>query len=144
MVERHAVTHCFDYLGVLSFVVQRNRVQIVGFLQVAHGAEWNINHAIHVVVTVRDHVLEHADDLVGNAVNAHRLADRILAGKKFLLHIVAEQRHPAMAEIFLLAKEAAFSHIHVANLLIARVRPANIEAGVARPVGDHALLVHLW
>ena len=91
----------------------------MGVLEIAHGAEWNVDHAIHIVVTVGDHVLEHANDLIGNAVNAHRLPDRILAGEKFLFHVVAEDGDAAVSEVLLFAKEAALGDIYVSNPLIA-------------------------
>ena len=89
MVEGHRSAHRVGDLLVIAFVLDRDRVQVIGVHQVAHGAVRDVHLAVHVVVAVLNGVLEHSNYLIGNAVKAHFLAERILAGEKFFLHVGA-------------------------------------------------------
>ncbi len=54
---------------------------------------------IDVVVAVLYLVLEYANDLVGNAIEAEVLADGFLAGESFLLGVGADDCHPGVGQI---------------------------------------------
>ncbi len=90
-----------------------------------------------------NHVLQDANHLVGNAIDANAFADGILPGKQLLLHVISENSDAAMGEVFLLAKETSFAHFHAANLLVAGVGSADVVVVAARAVSHAALLVHL-
>ncbi len=59
---------------------------------------------IQIVVAVVDHVLQNADDLVGNAVHANTFPDGILAGEQLFLDVRADKRHTSVGKILSLAE----------------------------------------
>ena len=59
---------------------------------------------VQIVVAVVDHVFQHADDLIGNTIDADALANGILAGKELLLDVGADECDTSMREVVGLAK----------------------------------------
>ena len=95
---------------------------------------------VDVVVAVLHLMFEHADDLVGNAVEAEVFAERILAGEEFLLRVGADDGDAGVREVVGLAEEAAFGDVHLAHAAIRGVDAADAIVRTARAVGDHAIL----
>src|SRR5207237_1351318 len=118
-------------------------VKVIGVLNVAHGAVGQVDHGVHVVVAVGEHVLDDADHLVGNALDAHRLPQRVLPGKQFLLYLCTQHSYTAVREVFLVTKETAFTDFDVTDLPVTGVGSPDVVVAAARPIGHEALLVHL-
>ena len=58
---------------------------------------------------------ENGDDLVGDTVDANALAQRVLAGEKFLLYRGPDDGYAGVSEVFALPEERAFAHVECAN-----------------------------
>ena len=85
-------------------------------------------------------MLEHAHDLIGNAVEAEVLAERVLAGEKLLLRVGADHGDPRVREVVGLAEESAFRDVHFAHAAIRGIYAADAIVRAARAIGDHAIL----
>ncbi len=81
VVEGHRFPCGLHDFGVVAFVFHDHRTQIIRIGQVAHRAVGNVDVLVDVVVPVLNLMLHHAHDLVGNAVEADAVAERILPGK---------------------------------------------------------------
>src|ERR1035437_7653714 len=91
-------------------------------------------------VPVLDLMLEHADDLRRNAVEAEVLAERVLAGEELFLRVGADHRDARMREVVGLADEDAFRDIHLAHAAIRSIYAADTIVRATRAVCDHAVL----
>src|SRR5208283_2406144 len=87
VVEGHGAANGVRDFLVVAFIFHGDGIEIVSVGQIAHGAERDVDLAVHVVVAVLDGVFEHSDNFVGNAVEADFLTERILTGEKLLLDI---------------------------------------------------------
>ena len=95
---------------------------------------------VQVVVTVVDDVFQYAHDLVGDAVHANALADRILAGKEFLLGVGPDKSDAGVGEVLGFAEGRSFREFHAPHAGIVGVHAAHPVAGAARALGHGALL----
>ena len=142
VVKGQRIPYCLGHLAVVPFVIERDCVKIIGVLDIAHRAIRHIDHRIHVVVAVGKHVLDDANNLIGNALNAHGFAQRVLSREQFLFHVGTQHGDAAVGEVFLLSKETAFPDFDMADLLVAGVCPPDVVVVAARPVGHQTLFVH--
>ena len=108
MVKGHGAAHGLGDFLVVAFVFHGDGVEIVGVSKVAHGAERDVYVAIQVVVAILDDVFEHADDLVGNAIEPHFFAQRVLAGEQLFLDVGAEDGHAAVRVFVEFGEESTF------------------------------------
>src|SRR5947209_8666056 len=129
---------------MLAFISQHNRVEIIRVPQIRHGAVRDIDHGVHIVFAVRQHLFDDADYLIGNAINTNALANGVLAREYFLLNVGADYRNSHVREILLIIKECPFAHIDMAALLITRISAANIVDRAASSPRHTSLLVYLW
>ena len=127
---------------MVAFVLHDDCGQVVGVGQIAHGAEGDVHVLVDVVVTVLDLVLEDADDLIRDAVDADLLSDGVLAGEKFLFRVGADYGYAGVGEVVCLAEEGAFGDVHAAHGAVGGVDSADAVGGAAGAVGGEALLGH--
>ena len=121
---------------MVAFVLHDDRGQVVGVGQIAHGAEGNVDVFVDVVVAVLHLMLEHADDLVGDAVEANVFAKRVLAREKFFLRIGADHGDARVREVVGFTEESAFGNVHFAHAAVTGIDAADAVIGAARAVGD--------
>ncbi len=95
---------------------------------------------VDVVVPVLDLMLEHAHDLVGNAVEPNILSQCVLAGEKLFLRVRSDHCDARVCKVVSLAEEAAFRDIHLAHAAIRGIHAADPIVRAARPVSDNAIL----
>ena len=95
---------------------------------------------VQVVVTVVDDVLQNAHNLVGDAVHPNALADRILAGKEFLLGVGSDEGDAGVGEILSFAEGRSLREFHAPHARVDGVHAAHPVAGAARAPGHCALL----
>ena len=112
-------------------------------LQIAHGAEGHVDVLVQVVIAVVNHVFEYAHDLVRDSVHANALADRILAGKKFLLDVRTDKSDAGVGEVLGFAERSSFREFHAAHAGIVGINAAHAVAGAAGALGNGALLEYL-
>ena len=112
VMESHRLPQRLDHLGVVALVFHDDRVQVVGVFEIAHGAERHVDVLVQVVVAVVDDVFQNAHDLVGDAVHADALADRILAGEKLLLGVGSDKSDAGVGEVLRFAEGTAFRKFH--------------------------------
>ena len=85
-------------------------------------------------------MLEHADNLIGNAIQANILAECILAGEQFFLRVGADHGHPRVRKVVGLAEEAAFRDIHLPHAAVRGIHAAHAIIRTPRAKSDHAIL----
>ncbi len=107
VVKGHGAAHRLSDFFVVAFIFHGNSIEVISVGKVAHGAERDVNFAVHVLVAVLNDVLEHADDFVGDSVDSHFFAERVLAGKQFFLHVGAEDGDAAARVFVEIGKETA-------------------------------------
>jgi hypothetical protein len=78
MVKSHRPAHGLRNSLVVALVFHGDRAQVVRVGEVVHGAERDVHFSVHVFVAILDDVFEHSGDLVGNAVEPHFFAERVL------------------------------------------------------------------
>jgi hypothetical protein len=104
---------------------------IVSVLDVAHGAEREIDFAVQVLVAILDDMLENADHFVGDSVDAHLLAERVLAGKQFFLYIRTQDRDAAVIVLVQVSEKGAELNVHAAHARIVGINSADAVAAAA-------------
>src|ERR1700679_1971494 len=142
VVESHRLPHGFDDFGVVAFVFHDDRGEVVGVGQVAHGAVGHVDVLVDVVVAVLNLMFHHADDLVGNSVEAESLSNGVLAGEKLFLRIGTDDGDAGVGEIVGLAEECAFGDVEAAHVSVRSVDAAHAVSGAARAEGGEALFGH--
>ncbi len=142
VVEAHGLAHGFDDFGVVAFVLHDDGAEVIGVGQVAHRAVGDVDVLVDIVVAVLNLMFHHADDLVGDSVEAKILSDGVLAGEKFFLGVGADNRDAGVGKIVGLAEECAFGNVEAAHMSIRSVDSADAVSGAARAEGREALFRH--
>src|SRR5208282_1915320 len=95
VLRRHNVAHrSLDPFIVVGLVIEPDGVEVVGVLQITHGGEGHVDHAINIVIASLHLRAEHADDLKADAIDADILAQSVASGKKFLFRVGTDDRNP--------------------------------------------------
>ena len=140
VVKGHRPADGVGDFQVVAFVFHGDGVQVIGVGEVAHSAVRNVQLAVHVFVAILNDVLEHADDLIGNAVEPHLFAKRVLPGEQLLLDVGAQDGDTAARVFVEVGEETAVFDLHAAHPRIVRIDSADPVTTAARPVSDGALL----
>jgi len=125
---------------VIALVFHGDGVEVIGVGEVAHGAERDVDLAVHVVVAILDDVFEDADDFVGNSIDADFFTERGLAGKQLLLDVGAEDGDAAVGVFVEFGEEGTLFDVDAAHVLIVGIDSADAVTAAAGAVGDGALL----
>src|SRR5271165_1848090 len=141
VMKSHRVAHGRHHLAVVALVIHHDAVEIVAVLEVAHGAVWHVDQRVHVLVAIGNGMAKNSDDFVGDAVDSDALAQRVLAGEKFLLHRGPDNGYARVSKVFALSEERAFAHVECANFLVRRIDSMNAIARATSAKCDQALLV---
>ena len=78
---------------VLAFVVHEEAGNVLGVVEIAHGAEGNDDEAIVVIIAVLDFTLIDSHDFKADAVDADVLSQRRLPGEEAASGFVADHGH---------------------------------------------------
>src|SRR5579863_1556213 len=85
-------------------------------------------------------MLQHADDLVGDAVEAQVFAERVLAGEELFLRIGADHRYARVRIIVGLTEESALGDVHLPHAAIAGIYATDAVVCATRAEGHYAIL----
>src|SRR5215471_17427218 len=97
-------------------------------LQVSHGGEWNLHHAVNTVVSFLHPRRQHSDYLKADAVYADVLTHSFLAGKQLDLGFGANNAHPSLSQFVFFAEELTLRQPHCLDLEHAGIESLDVEA----------------
>ena len=135
----HLVLHQFVFIAL---VVEPDAVQVVRVLEIAHGAEGDVDHLVDAVVALLHMRRENAYDPVADAVDAYVLAQGGLAGEQLVLGLGADDRHPRARQLVVLVHQAAFTQGQSLNLEHAGINAVDGQSVGANILLHHAVLRH--
>ena len=84
-------------------------------LQIAHGGERDVDHAVDIVVPLLHFGAQNTDDFEAEAVEPDVLAQRVASGKQFLLGFRTDHRDPGALHLVFHVVEAALAQFERAD-----------------------------
>src|ERR1700674_2824475 len=88
-----------QFLVLRSQVGEPDRVQVMGILQIAHGAEGDVYDAVDIVISLLHFGAQDADDFEAQAVNPDALTQRVSSGKQFFLRLRTDHRYAGALDL---------------------------------------------
>ena len=84
-------------------------------LQVAHGGEGDVDHAVDVVISLLHLGAQNADDFEAQTIQADVFAQRIASGEEFFLRFRADHRDARVLHLVFRVVEAALRQFQDAD-----------------------------
>ena len=110
-------------------------------LQIAHGAEWDVDHAVYIVISLLHFGAQDADDLEAQAVNPDALTERVASGKQFFLRFRTDHRYTGALNLVFWVVEAALPELEGADVHYVGIIAGDSEGENSGVVLDACLFV---
>src|SRR5258708_6909561 len=147
MGRQHGAHYARQLLVVLAFVVHEDARDVLGVVEIAHGAERNDDHAVVVVVAALHFVAVDSDYLEADAVDADALSKSRLTGEETATGFVADYGHAGTLKLVFFAQAATGGYLESANTLVHGKHACQKKIGVGAGVvlnGRAVLAVEDW